>query len=123
MKLRLRKTAILYISLLFGGIVYALVCSWLGFGIPCIIRKTTGLLCPGCGVSRMCIALLKFDFQTAFDANPMVLVLSPFLLAILTDVTVRYIKTGSTQTKGWSTVLVYVIVVVLLVFGIIRNFL
>ena len=122
MKTRLRKTAVLYISLLIGGIVYALVCSWIGFGIPCLFHKITGLMCPGCGVSRMCIALLKLDLQGAFQANPMVLMLSPFLIAVLADTTVRYVKTGSSNPKGWSLGLVYVMIVALLIFGIVRNF-
>ena len=121
MKLRLRKTAIVYISLLFGGIVYAIICSWLGFGIPCVFREVTGLQCPGCGISRMCIALLKLDLRGAFAANPVALVLLPFLGAILADITVRYVKTGSKETKGWSTILGCVILVVLILFGIIRN--
>ena len=122
MKARLRKTLILYASIVFVGIIYAIICSKLGFGIPCLFRKVTGLMCPGCGISRMCLALLKLDFHTAFESNPMVLILSPLLIAVFADVTVEYIKTGSSRAKGWTTVVSYVIITALLVFGVVRNF-
>ncbi len=54
-----------------GGLFYLLV-GPLGVEIPCFYRATTGLLCPGCGSSRMFLSLIKLDFIGAFSLNPVV---------------------------------------------------
>ncbi|MBQ6889623.1 MAG: DUF2752 domain-containing protein [Oscillospiraceae bacterium] len=121
MKHRLKKLAILSAALLLAGCIYAWLCDLLGWGIPCPIRLATGLLCPGCGVSRMCMALLRLDFAAAWQANPAILCLLPLLLAIAVDMAVRYVRTGSAAAKGWSAVATWVAIVVLVIFGIARN--
>jgi hypothetical protein len=40
-----------------------------GIGIPCLFRKITGLLCPGCGNSRAVLALLRLDVAGALGYN------------------------------------------------------
>ena len=42
------------------------------FGINCIINQGLGFLCPGCGMTRACLAALRFDFQAAFSFHGMV---------------------------------------------------
>lgn len=37
---------------------------------PCIIRTVTGFLCPGCGVTRATLALLRLEPIEAFRYNP-----------------------------------------------------
>lgn len=51
------------------GFAYVLWLRYTGIGIPCLLNSATGLLCPGCGVSRMFLALLKLDFAGAFRYN------------------------------------------------------
>lgn len=121
MKRRALKVILILSALLVGGLIYAILWRVLGIGLPCVFYTTTGLQCPGCGVSRMCLSLLKLDFKGAFSANPALLCLLPVLLAIGTDACVRYVRTGRCRTKGWSTVLVWISTAILLVFGIIRN--
>lgn len=41
------------------------------FGIGCIWKQLFNVYCPGCGMTRACIAALKFDFKTAFSYHPM----------------------------------------------------
>ena len=121
MRQRLRKVTVTAIVLLAIGIVYAIVCRLLGFGIPCVFRLVTGWQCPGCGVSRMCLCLLSGDLQGAYAANPVLLFCLPALVAVLADATVRYVRDGGWRTKGWSTVLAWTLIAVLLVFGVLRN--
>ena len=121
MKRRLKKVIAISTALLLGGLVYALICGILGFGIPCVFYEVTGWQCPGCGVSRMCLSLLRLDFHGAFEANPVLLLLLPLLIAVAVDSIVRYVRTGSLRTKGWSAISVWIAVVILLVFGIFRN--
>lgn len=42
-------------------------------GIGCPIRFATGISCPGCGMTRAWIALLRLDFSAAFHDHPLVL--------------------------------------------------
>lgn len=49
----------------------------------CPIHRLTGLLCPGCGGTRALIALLHGDLLSAWHRNPLMLALSPLLLAYL----------------------------------------
>ncbi len=121
MNRRISQVMKLCAALLLAGCIYAWVCSWLGFGIPCLFRLATGLQCPGCGVSRMCIALLRLDFAGAWQANPAVLCLLPVLAAVTGDVLVRYVRTGAVRSQGWSTVLLWGSIVALLAFAIARN--
>ena len=121
MKRRTYKVMIIVTALLIGGLCYAWVCSLLGFGVPCLFRLATGWQCPGCGVSRMCMRLLNGDFSGAFAANPVLLIILPALLAVLADATIRYIRKGIWRTEGWSSVLVYILIIVLLTFGVVRN--
>lgn len=122
MKQRALKVIKIGTALLLGGLVYALICNIIGFALPCIFNTVTGLQCPGCGVSRMCLALLRFDFKAAFYANPAILCLTPVLLAVGVDAVARYIRIGKCRTKGWSTVLLWIATITLLVFGVVRNF-
>lgn len=40
-------------------------------GIGCPILYTTGIPCPGCGMSRACLHLLMLDFSGAFHYHPL----------------------------------------------------
>ncbi len=121
MKQRLYQVIFVGAALLLAGCIYALLCRALGWGIPCLFRLVTGLQCPGCGVSRMCMALLRLDLRAAWQANPALLCLMPLLLAIVGDMVARYVRTGSGAARGWSLVATWVAIGVLLIFGIVRN--
>ena len=48
-------------------------------GIGCPIRWFTGISCPGCGMSRAFISLLRLDFAAAFRYHPMIYPLPIFI--------------------------------------------
>lgn len=118
---RLARVLLISSALVLAGVGYALVCRVLGAGIPCVFRWITGLQCPGCGVSRMCMSLLQGDFAAAWQYNPAVLCLLPFGAIIAGNVAVRYVKNGQLTPSRWVNGVVYVAIVVLLIFGVIRN--
>lgn len=105
----------------FLGGAYALVCIYLGYGLPCLFRTLTGLQCPGCGVSRMCLCLLRLDFAGAWAANPVLLVLLPFGAILAVRLAVRYVKSGSRRLTKTENILTYAACAVLLVYGVVRN--
>jgi hypothetical protein len=45
--------------------------------IPCIIHLTTGIHCPGCGLTGATLELLRFNPQGAFEKNPLIFPLIP----------------------------------------------
>lgn len=37
----------------------------------CVYRQFLNIPCPGCGMTRACLSVLKFDFVKAFNFHPM----------------------------------------------------
>ena len=110
------------LTLLGIGSAYAVLVHLLGFGIPCPIHLVTGLQCPGCGITRMVMALLRLDLNGAFKANAGVLCLLPLMLFTAGRAVWLYIHKGSTRSK-LNDALIWFMIAVLLLFGVIRNFL
>ena len=118
---RLRKISVgMSVCLLFG-VLYALWLSLGGPGIPCIFHVLTGLDCPSCGVTHMCMALLRLDIPAAWRANAAILCLLPVLLLIAGSMIGRYVKTGETRPQRWVSILIWSTIIVLLLFGLARN--
>jgi len=105
--------------LLICGVLYYCFVKITGIGIPCLFRLVTGLKCPGCGVSTMILALTEGDIRSAFIANRFLLVTLPFLLFEIVFAVYLY-WLGKRQPK-WNNVLLIVYLIVLLLFGLLRN--
>ncbi|WP_294553663.1 DUF2752 domain-containing protein [uncultured Pseudoflavonifractor sp.] len=103
------------------GLAYAVFVGLTGLSIPCPVRALTGLLCPGCGVTRLCMALLRLDFAAAWDANPVLLLLLPVLAALLARQAARYVKSGRSALSRGESALVWGMAAVLLLWGVARN--
>ena len=62
------------------------VCALIGLTVGCPIKRVTGLPCPGCGITRGCLALMRLDFAGAFHWHPLsFLVPAAFLVYIFKD--------------------------------------
>lgn len=51
-------------------------------GIGCFIKHFTGIPCPGCGITRALFALLRLDFASAFNYNPLIFCM-PYVFAYI----------------------------------------
>lgn len=90
----------LYGSLLLAGLAYLAFCLTTGLRLPCPFYTVTGLLCPGCGITRMMLALARLDFTAAYAANPAVLLTGPLLLVLAAKEEYHWIKTGRRLQSG-----------------------
>ena len=50
--------------------------------IPCLFYRITGTPCPGCGMTRSCVALVQGDFTAAWHYHPLSFVLIAFAFAV-----------------------------------------
>ena len=123
MKKRAIKVAVSGVILLVCGLLYGWLCITTGVAIPCVFYKITGYSCPGCGISRMCINILKGNIPEAIKCNPVIFFgMIPFFV-IIADGVVRYVKTGERKLRKWQNVVLYILIGVLLVYGVLRNIL
>ncbi|MEG1879231.1 MAG: DUF2752 domain-containing protein [Pseudoflavonifractor sp.] len=104
-----------------AGLAYALFVGFTGLAIPCPFHAVTGLLCPGCGVTRMCLALLRLDFLSAWRANPgLMLLLGPMAL-LFGSLAWRWVKTGQRRPNRVQTICLWLMIVFLVLYGVERN--
>lgn len=88
----------------------------------CVIRKFTGLDCPGCGMTHALYALLHFQFAKAFRFNPFVFPLVVCLSAIAV-IFYRALVTGKYPHLKFrlSFPVVLAILMAIAVFTVLRN--
>lgn len=122
MKKRLLRLIVICAAFLAGGCAYAIFVRVTGRGIPCLFYTLTGLKCPGCGVTRMALCLLRLDFSGAWRQNPAIFSFLPLGAAVAADIALRYVRSGITVPHKWARIAVQGMVAVLLVFGAVRNF-
>lgn len=100
---------------------YYLLVSLTPIVIPCVFHEVTGLLCPGCGITRMLLAISHGEFAKAFGYNQALFILLPVLAADLFWCMYLYIRYGRVESRVHSAG-IWAVLVVLLIFGVWRNF-
>ena len=103
------------------GVIYFFWVCLTGVGIPCPFRLLTGYLCPGCGITHYCIAMLQLRFADAYSANPFLFVLMPFFIPYGICRTHRFIQTGRTEYSVAELGLLLMTLVGAIVFSVYRN--
>ena len=115
-----QKALVIYQWLLIIGSFYAL---WILFGgtpIPCFVKETIGLKCPGCGVTRMFTSMLCLDFVSAFRYNPVMFVL--FFLWNAVGILCILKKTKQWIHTKFLWILFWISMITAILYGILRNF-
>lgn len=113
------KKIIIIISVL---IMYFILGQILDFYLPCPVHFLTGYYCPGCGVTRMIVSIIKLDFYQAFRYNPLLFLFIPVIITYL-FLQVRYETKGIKNVmnekrfnKGW-----FIMVIIFIIYGVLRN--
>lgn len=120
-KKRLYKILLNAAVILGIGIGYVLFVNLTGLGIPCVFNLVTGLKCPGCGISRMFLALFRLDFIAAAKYNLLVFILLPFFIVLLFYKSWQYVKNGKTEMGIAEKVFYSVAFVLCIIFFVLRN--
>lgn len=113
----IKKAAII---LLLGLGYYAFI-KITGYVIPCVFNLATGLYCPGCGITRMFLSLVQFDFISAAHNNLLVFSLMVPVLVYLFIKLVSYIKKGHSGYTVADKIVIIVIAFAMFAFWIMRN--
>ncbi|MBQ9625524.1 MAG: DUF2752 domain-containing protein [Clostridia bacterium] len=97
------------IILLTLGILYFIFFIKFEIGFPCVFYKITHLYCPGCGMTRSIVSLIKFNFYQAVRYNMLIVLAIPVGILLI-------IYKGKIPDRVYIILLVIVII-----FGIMRN--
>jgi len=90
--------------------------------MTCIFRSLFGVTCPGCGMTRVAQALVWLDFEKAFSYHalwPLFLIYGVWMAVALS---VDYVKNGKLPSFPKPMWLHFVILVPIVIYGILRNF-
>lgn len=99
------KLSVLSFFLLFLGF-------WTFLGVGCPIRRVTGMICPGCGMTRAWLAVLRLDISSAFRFHPMFWGVPVFILFALYDfhlIPVRWINIFIMAALGLGIIVCYLL--------------
>jgi len=102
------------------GSVYFYLGTRINFSIPCLFHSFTHLYCPGCGMTRAVFSLISLDFVQAFFYNPFVYVLV-FIIFYSFGMELYYLVKKKMKNVVYPKKLMYVLLVLLLIFGVLRN--
>lgn len=92
------------------------------FAPRCPIQATTGLLCPGCGSGRAIHHLANGRLVTAWNLNPMLLIIGlPLLVMGLVSETRLAVSGNVRPAPSWMLRFALVAALVLLAWGVVRN--
>ena len=73
----------LYIPFFAIGFLYYLSGTVTGYFMGCPIHDYLHMDCPGCGTTRMAVALIHLDFYQAFRFNPLIFILMPAMFVMV----------------------------------------
>lgn len=114
-----KKILIIYGAIFGAGLLYAFLILHTPFRIPCLFREVTGLQCPGCGTSRMALALMRLDIPAAFSYNPVAFFSFPAWFLISIGAFIGRPK-ALRHSKNLLRIL-YINITVYMIFAVVRN--
>lgn len=91
----------------------------------CILHRTTGLPCPGCGVTRGLMHLAHGEWSEALGANPWALLVWPLLAAmalslLVPEARMERFNAWIARREPWPSKLVRVLLLAFFGFGLLR---
>ncbi len=112
----MKKKDYIICIIIFG--VMAILYLRFGIAIPCIIKTVTGLWCPGCGITRLCLALADGKIYQAFRYNPIIFVDVPLILITFI---IKKIFKNKEEAKKLNNIIYIFLIIITIIFGVLRN--
>ena len=103
-------------------IIYLILGKKFNIFIKCPIHEIFHVYCPGCGLTRMLLSLLKLDFYQAFRYNPLLFILLPFAIFLFIENIYSEYKKKKSIFKRIPNYIWYILIMILLTYGVVRNF-
>ena len=116
----MKKNNIISIISLF--IVFIILCiRYLKTGVflECAIYELTGYYCPGCGITRLFLSLLKLDFYQAFRYNPLIFVSLPIIVILI--IYIIYCYKANKEIKPMRKSIIFSLITLVILYTILRN--
>lgn len=98
---------------------YYVLNKYLNISIHCLFHEITGFFCPGCGITRMFFSLLELNFYQAFRFNPLVFIL--IILGVIYWLIKLLIKKFLNISIVIPNNVYYILLIIVIIFGILRN--
>jgi Protein of unknown function (DUF2752) len=87
------------------------ITTWLeNHQLPCIIKKTLNIDCPGCGIQRSFIALLKGEIVKSLQLYPALIPIIVFLSIIILNHKLNFLKSGKMVQIGVPFIFIIILV-------------
>lgn len=99
-------------------LIYAVLIISFDIGIPCVFYEITGLYCPGCGITRLCLSLFEGDIYQAFRYNPIIFIDLPILFILFV---LNIFFKNNKNIKKITDVIIIFLATITIIFGVIRN--
>ena len=99
-------------------LIYTVLIISFDIGIPCVFYEITGLYCPGCGITRLCLSLFEGDIYQAFRYNPIIFIDVPILFILF--VLNIFLKKNKNIKKITDVIIIF-LATITIIFGVIRN--
>lgn len=99
-------------------LIYAVLIISFDIGIPCVFYEITGLYCPGCGITRLCLSLFEGDIYQAFRYNPIIFIDLPILFILFV---LNIFLKNNKNIKKITDVIIIFLAAITIIFGVIRN--
>lgn len=99
-------------------LIYAILIISFDIGIPCVFYEITGLYCPGCGITRLCLSLFEGDIYQAFRYNPIIFIDLPILFILFV---LNIFLKNNKNIKKITDVIIIFLATITIIFGVIRN--
>lgn len=115
----MKKQIRMLLSVIAIGAGYYIWLQLTDLAIPCMFRKVTGWLCPGCGITTLILCLGEGNLEGAYHANPFLFVTGPLLIAEL--IYYIFLQTKGRNLPKWNNIAAIVYGTALCLFGVWRN--
>lgn len=102
-------------------ILYLVLGSVFNIYIGCPIHDITGFHCPGCGLTRMLLSILKLDFYQAYRYNPLLFIALPFIIFLYFNNLYCKLYNKKSIIKKIPNWFWYIILFIVILYGIMRN--